>query len=370
MKSEPSADDRAMPPGGAGSERLVTSVPVYHIAHRFAHHAGASGMIRLADYVGEVMPLTRAMRFAGETVLRLPARIAAQKWGSRAYGRHDFVMEMQARAHMRRHRESIYHFLSGEKGYRFCGRMKGVNGNRLMATFNYTPERFREYVKSPDYFRRLSHATVVSRAQLDFVEDLVGKGNVSYVPYGVDVDHFRPAGDREEGRALRCVFVGRHLRDLDRLPSVIEGILAGNKKVEFVMVCLKQRCEAMVTSERVRWERWLPDDEYLRLLQQSDLLVLPLLGSTTVTSVLEARGCGVPVVTNRGGISDYLDDTCGVLLDVGDTDGMVSAALSLLADDDKRTQMGRAARERAMGFSWPRTAERMRDVYETIAARM
>ena len=100
------------------------------------------------------------------------------------------------------------------------------------------------------------------------------------------------------------------------------------------------------------------------------LLVLPLVGSTTVTSVLESLACGLPVVTNRGGIADYLDHACSVMLDVGDVDGMVGAALALLGDDTRRRRMAGAARARGLAFSWPRSVERMRAVYDRIAEGM
>jgi glycosyltransferase involved in cell wall biosynthesis len=76
------------------------------------------------------------------------------------------------------------------------------------------------------------------------------------------------------------------------------------------------------THPRARWLRRVGDGEYLRLLQQSDLLVLPLRQSTTCTAVLESLACGLPVVTDKGGIEDYLAPDCSVALSVGDAGGM------------------------------------------------
>ena len=76
--------------------------------------------------------------------------------------------------------------------------------------------------------------------------------------------------------------------------------------------------------------------------------------------------CGLPVVTNEGGISDYMNDRCGALLPIGDIKGMAGAALAFLVDDGRRRAAGRTAREHVQSFSWTKTAVMMNDIYRRL----
>ncbi len=350
--------------------KLSLPAPVFHICYRYSHHASHSGYDQLCRYMGETLSITKPMHILGETLLRIPAKMISKWGGNFEYSRHDFVMEMQALLHMRRHRNSIYHFIYAEKSYKLLGRMANRNGNRFIGTFHHPPEHYPWLFRSTDHLRHMSFATAVSTSQVKFLEGIIGAGRVAFVPYGVNVDYFRPTSTPEAQRPRRCIFVGVHMRDFDRLPAIVDGVLQGFSNVEFVLVSRNPKCEMAVRPGRVRWLNRVTDHEYLNLMQNSDVLVLPMTGSTTVTSVLEAMACGVPVVTNQGGISDYLNEQCGALLPVGDVDGMVSTTLALLKNEDRRQAMGRAAREHALSLAWPNVAEKMRSIYERVAAEM
>jgi glycosyltransferase involved in cell wall biosynthesis len=346
-------------------ENVRTPVTVYYVRHRYGHHAGPTGYDRICDYVGEAVPLSPPVGFLGETILRLPAKLISWYGGSYEYSRHDCVMECQAALHMLRRHGAIYHFIYGEKSYKLLGPLNGFHGHRLVATIHHPPEHFPALFRSTKHFKRLTHLTAVSRNQVPFLADMVGPDRVTFVPYGVDTTYFAPSTE-PLSTAQRCLFVGFHERDFDSLPAVVDGILRRHNRAEFWMVCGDPRCGNVRCDDRVKWLQHIPDSTYLDLLRSASLLVLPMKLSTTNSAVLEALSCGVPVVTSEGGIRDYLDPSCSVMLPVGDVDGMVNAAVELLQDDARRTAMARAARVQAECFAWPRIAEQMAAVYRQI----
>ncbi len=350
--------------------RLPTPVPVYMVRYRYAHHAGPTGYDHLADYVGETVRLGRVMHALGETVLRVPAKLVSWYGGNFEYSRHDFVMEAQVALHMRRRRRSIYHFLHGEKSFKRLARSANRNGHRFVATLHHPPEDNEWLFRSTNHLKALHHVVVLARNQVETAERICGKENVSLVPVGIDTDFFHPATARPEAAVKRCIFLGNHKRDFEHLPAVVSGILQACPGATFLLISSDAGCRAAVISDRVTWLKNIPDGEYLRHLQQADLLVLPLKLSTAVQAILESMACGIPVVTNRGGMSDCLNEACAREFAVGDVTGMVEAAADLLKDDRRRCEMGLAARERALEFSWPRIAERMVKVYEKVAQSM
>ena len=348
-------------------DAIPTPPPVYSIRHAYRHHAGPSGYHRLGEWIGEPVRLSAPMYWLGETLLRVPAKLVSWYGGHFEYSRHDFVMEAQTLMHMRRHREAIYHFLYAEKSFKLLAHARGLNGHRMVGTFHHPQEHYSWLFRSTAHLRALDHAIVVSTQQIPFMETLVGPGRVTFIPHGIDTAYFTPADAPRADRPLRCLFAGSHLRDIARLPAVIEGVLEAVPAAEFLLISYDRRCEGMTRPGKVHWRRAVPDHEYLELIRQADLLVLPLIASTAVNTVLEALACGVPVVTNRGGVADYLDPACGIMAEPGDVRGMISATVELLRDDAQRRRMAQAARDKAMEFSWPRIAETMNKLYARLS---
>jgi glycosyltransferase involved in cell wall biosynthesis len=85
---------------------------------------------------------------------------------------------------------------------------------------------------------------------------------------------------------------------------------------------------------------------------------------------LEAMACGVPVVGAAvGGLLDsVVDGDTGLLVPPRDPAATALALNRVLADEDVRLRLGRAAAEHvATRFGWPRVAELTETVYAQLA---
>jgi glycosyltransferase involved in cell wall biosynthesis len=339
----------------------------YFVAYRYANHAGTSGYDRFADFLGSPVTVSPRLRTLGETALRLPAKLISWYNGSYEYSRHDCIHELAVYGHMRRRRDGLYHFLYAEKSLRFLGGCNGWRGHRIVGSFHHCPWKYPQYFRSTKHFRPIEHAVVVSRGQIEHLESIIGPGKVTFVPYAVDADYFKPAEEPVRDRPLRCACVGQHLRDFETLPAVIRGITTAIPRSEFYVIGAPPRFETTFREiPGAIWKRGISDAEYLDILQHIDLLVLPLTDSTSVTTVNEALGCGVPIITNPGGVNDYLNEACSILRPVGDVTGMVDAAVALLRDEGTRGRMSQAARAQGLELNWPRSAAKMKQVYDRL----
>lgn len=349
-------------------QRVRVPFPVWHVLSRYPHHAGASGYDRLCDFVGEQIRVGPALYFAGETLLRPWALLDSKLGGQLEYSRYDWVLEQAAMKSMREERGALFHFLYGEKNFRHAWRLTGRRGNRLIASLHHTEPQYPGLFRSTRQFSYLSHAIVMTQSLKEFAERLVGPGRVTVVPYGVDVECFRPLDSQCPKRHPVLTFAGFHLRDYDTLARVVRIVLSRHKTANFVLMSKDDRCRGIAQQypNRVTRLERLPDDEYRSVLQSSDLMVLPLTSSAAVTSVLEAMACGVPVLTTEGGVRDYIEDEGGALFSPGDADAMAEAALSLLSDDESLLSMKRRARRQALKFSWPTIAQRTAKVYSAV----
>jgi UDP-glucose:(heptosyl)LPS alpha-1,3-glucosyltransferase len=110
-------------------------------------------------------------------------------------------------------------------------------------------------------------------------------------------------------------------------------------------------------------------DEMLRYYAAADAVVLPTYHDPCSLTVLEAWACGVPAITTRwNGASELMrDGREGYILDRSDDDERLAACLLQLLDRNRRTAMGRAARELALGCSQEDNFSRVADLYQAAA---
>jgi glycosyltransferase involved in cell wall biosynthesis len=90
-----------------------------------------------------------------------------------------------------------------------------------------------------------------------------------------------------------------------------------------------------------------------------DVSVAPTFSDNVPFWVLETLASGVPIVASRvGGIPEVVEDgKNGLLVPPGSAQSLADAVVSLLNDESRRKQIGRAARTSAEEFTWDRTAQ-------------
>jgi glycosyltransferase involved in cell wall biosynthesis len=82
-----------------------------------------------------------------------------------------------------------------------------------------------------------------------------------------------------------------------------------------------------------------------------------------------AFACATPVVASDiPGYRDVMAPEAGLLAQPGDPAALADAVTRLLADEPRRQELGRAAREIAQErYSWDGIAERLGAIYESLA---
>lgn len=173
----------------------------------------------------------------------------------------------------------------------------------------------------------------------------------------------------------RFVFVGR-LVDWKRLDFVLHA-LANIPGAQLEVVgdgAMRAPWTALAANlgiaDRVRWIGWLPQPECATLLRDATALVLPSIYECGGAVVLEAMACGIPVIaTAWGGPADYLDSSCGILVDPTNPEtiesGFETAMRTLIADPALRNHLGAAGRRRVEQlYDWDQKIDRILEMYE------
>jgi glycosyltransferase involved in cell wall biosynthesis len=203
------------------------------------------------------------------------------------------------------------------------------------------------------------------------------QGKIIEIPEnGVDLGIWSlPAKPIQATVPARFIFVGR-LVDWKRLDFVLHALAAipdaqleviGDGPMRTAWTTLAQ---SLGISDRIHWLGWLPQPACAHLLHGATALLLPSIYECGGAVVLEAMACGVPVIaTAWGGPADYLDSSCGILVDPSNakaiTHGFIEAMQRLIADSALRTQLGAAGRQHVeQFFDWNQKIDQILDIYQ------
>lgn len=118
---------------------------------------------------------------------------------------------------------------------------------------------------------------------------------------------------------------------------------------------------------------WLAGDrtDIPELLQSMDIFMLPSLGEGLSNTVLEAMASGLPVIaTDVGGNPELVvPGVTGLLVSVGDSEGLSLAMQDLIETPERRQTMGASARKSIENkFDWGRAVEEYFAVYDKLLA--
>ena len=267
-----------------------------------------------------------------------------------------------------------------------------LHGSDVYVAEKLAPARF----VARRVFRR---AAAVTACSSDLAERAVRLGadaaRVEVIPYGVDIDRFRP------DPASRS-----KLRDLLQLGAddvlvVAAGRLVRKKGFEYLVEAMAQtaaaprvvlalagegdlhdelraRIAAAGLDQRVRLLGNQTQDEVARWLAAADIAAVPSVRDDSgnvdglPNVVLEALASATPLVTTpAGGIGAVVESgRTAIVVPERDAGELARAIQMLAADPEQRARIGGAARELAgRRFGWAETARRLEAAYDHALAK-
>ena len=302
-----------------------------------------------------------------------------------------------ARAVARRHRATVMHGhwvipggVTAAAAAPALPLVISLHGSDVYIAERLAPARF----AARRAFRRAGFVTACSDDLADRAIVLgADRSRLETVPYGVDVDRFRPdpasrAERRRElsvGDRVPLLFAaGRLVRKkgfeylIDALPDMPGAVLAiagdGTLGDE-----LRERARARGVAERIRFLGNQPQGRVGEYLGAADVVCVPSVRDDSgnvdglPNVVLEALACGTPLVTTAaGGIGAVVENgRTAVVVPERDSAALAAAATRILADPEGGRRMGEAARALVQArFGWPRVAERFDAAYDRALAFM
>ena len=349
--------------------------------HGVRFHFYRYAPLRTLNVFGYAAAMRADVRVRGAAYLAAPLALAA---GWRA-----------ARAVATRHRATVMHGhwvipggVTAAMAAPALPLVISLHGSDVYLAETLAPARF----AARQAFRRAGFVTACSD---DLAERAVALGadraRLETVPYGVDVERFRPdaavrAARRHElsvgDRVPLLVAAGRLVRKkgfeylIDALPHVPGAVLAiaGDGTLDHE---LRERARARGVVERVRFLGNQPQDRVGEYLAAADVVCVPSVRDDSgnvdglPNVVLEALASGSPLVTTAaGGIGAVVENgRTALVVPERDSSALAAAVGRILADPEGGRRMGEAARALVRTrFGWPRVAERFDEAYDRARA--
>jgi len=143
--------------------------------------------------------------------------------------------------------------------------------------------------------------------------------------------------------------------------------IAGRGELEYERE-LKQLTKDLNLEDSVAFHGYVSEEEKIRLMQRSHILVLPSQREGFGLVIIEANACETPVVaTDAPGLRDsIIDGETGLLVPYGDVEALAEAVLMALTDGETRKRLALDATEWSKRFNWNRTAQEFIEILEGV----
>lgn len=241
----------------------------------------------------------------------------------------------------------------------------------LVTSVLFYPLKMQRFV-----IKRLDRVITSSREGVDELNRAFGvrKDRISVVYNGMDIETFCNTGEKREERLV--LFVGNTEDHKKGILFLLEALAGLPEDIRLTIVDegppLKKNASQLVrkigVQSRVTFTGKVDQETLVSLYSRATVLVMSSLYEGFGLPAAEAMACKTPVVVTRAGaLPEVVDESCGILVEPGNSGALRDAIMNILNDKKARARMGLNGRKRAEdNFSWPVAAENTLAVYKDV----
>lgn len=224
----------------------------------------------------------------------------------------------------------------------------------------------------PKLLAQAEHILCNSQATADDLINYFGVPAAKMTPIllAYDKNHFYPDANPDYSTPY-FLYIGRpdpH-KNLSRLITAFANLhnklyqlwIAGKPDSRYTPI-LKQQITELGITEQVKFLDYVSYDALPKIINNALALVFPSLWEGFGLPVLEAMGCGTPVITsNLSSLSEVAGDAA-LLINPYQTEEITDAMNRIIIDEKLRSQLRTLGLQRTKQFSWQKTGQETLEV--------
>jgi alpha-maltose-1-phosphate synthase len=181
----------------------------------------------------------------------------------------------------------------------------------------------------------------------------VEPSRIVIVPYGADIERFRPVTHVNAGR-FRVLFVGQlsQRKGIKYLLEAVKGVAIPQLELVLVGGVVGSGSGLVPYRDYFTHIPNVPHVEVHKYFQNADLFVYPSLHEGSAIAIYEALASGLPVITTANSGSVIRDGSEGFIVPIRSIDALKEKILLFYQNRSLRAEMGHNARALAEQFSW------------------
>lgn len=186
------------------------------------------------------------------------------------------------------------------------------------------------------------------------LEQGVDPARIAMLPYGVDVDRFRPDWAPDPQGRFRILYVGNvgQKKGIKYLLEAVKRLARPDIALTLVGRIIGSGMGLAPYRHLFTHVPHVPYFQVHEMFRNADLFIYPSLHEGSAFANLEAMAAGLPVITTHHAGSVVRDGVDGFVVSIRDVDAIAAGIERLRHDPDRRAAMARAARARAEQFTW------------------
>lgn len=200
------------------------------------------------------------------------------------------------------------------------------------------------------------------------------------IPNGVETDRFKPAV-RPPSSKIKILFIGRLIprKGFERVVRALPAVRSTTKQPFEVEVVgsgaarpdLDALAETLGVTDLIRYVGAVPYESLEQSYQYADIFILTSLSEGMPSVILEAMGCGLPIIASDvGGNNEIVrEGENGYLID-GDDIALIATRLAALINDDQlRHRLGARSRALSLAYDWRNIMGRYQKLYHGVVGQ-
>ncbi|EAZ88745.1 glycosyltransferase family 4 protein [Crocosphaera chwakensis] len=227
---------------------------------------------------------------------------------------------------------------------------------------------FKYYI--PEVLKQAEHIICNSQATAKDIVDIynVSTEKITPILLGYNQEHFKPSQTKKDASPIPYfLYIGRHdpHKNVNRIVKAFANLknkqnyqlwLAGPTDKRYTPKLIEQAQELGI-ERQVKILDYVEYEQLPIILNKALALVFPSLWEGFGFPVLEAMGCGTPVITSNISSLPEVAGEAALLINPYNIEQITIAMEKIATDDDMRSQLKTLGLQQAKKFSWQTTGE-------------